>query len=388
MHVRIGTPVGQTGTVYASAATATSAGAQRASFGPQAILKGTTRNANNTGFYKFYCIAKSTLGAVLTSEIAEVAVGCGAKNKDGEWLSFMCFNLGAVDTISIAGQKGYPIGSFTNNTTDAPGLHAYIAGEEKLYGSLFQWGRVAEGHELRSYTGTTANNIAAKGAIAVADIGNGLLCSVGGTAYPYYQVRSTSTTWYGKFIYGSADWTPVPQPTSDQLWRSGRFVQNDPCAHYRADVTKTDGTTAYQEFWHNGTNTLPDSPACVDVGTAWRTPTQDEWGELYKGGTHSGTSATATANTWTWYTAPAPNTSNRGFEIKPDGITTTMFLPAGGYRYYGNGLLYYQGSYGYYWSVSISGTNAYYLYFSSGSVSPALSSYRAYGFALRCIKNS
>ncbi|GHT14874.1 hypothetical protein FACS189426_21850 [Bacteroidia bacterium] len=63
------------------------------------------------------------------------------------------------------------------------------------------------------------------------------------------------------------------------------------------------------------------------------------------------------------------------------------FLPAGGNRNNGNGLLYNQGSNGNYWSVSISGTNAYNLNFNSGSVNPANSNNRANGFALRCIKN-
>jgi hypothetical protein len=74
-------------------------------------------------------------------------------------------------------------------------------------------------------------------------------------------------------------------------------------------------------------------------------------------------------------------------EIKPDGATTTMFLPASGNRYPGNGLLYYQGASGYYWSISIISTNAYYLSSNSVSVAPANSSSRANGFALRCVKN-
>lgn len=384
VHVRIGTPVGQAGTIYTSTATANAAGANTASFTPQAVIKGTTRNANYTGFYKFYCVATSTLGAELTSDIAEVAVGCGAKNNAGEWISFMCFNLGSDNNSTIESQKSYSIGSYTNNTTDAPGQHAYIANEEKLWGSLFQWGRIPDGHELRSFTGVggTPTNIADRGAMATTDIGDGYRCSVSDTNRPYQQVKKTSTTWYGKFICGSAAWTPIAQATSDVLWRTGRFIQNDPCAHYKADGT-------YQEFWHEGTDqTTTGTTACTDAGTSWRTPVQDEWGSLYKGVTTSGSPAAATANTWSWYGGTStPINTSRGYEIKPDGVTTTMFLPASGYRS-SNGLLYLQGAGGTYWSISIISTNAYNLNFNSGSVFPANSSSRANGFALRCIKNS
>jgi uncharacterized protein (TIGR02145 family) len=377
--------VGQAGTIYTNPTNANAAGANTASFTPQGVIKGTTRNANNTGFYKFYCVANSSLGAHLESDIVEVAVGCGAKNNAGEWISFMCFNLGSDNNSTIESQKSYNIGSYTNNTTDAPGQHAYIANEEKLWGSLFQWGRIPDDHELRSFTGAggTPTNIATRGAIAATDIGNGYRCSVSDINHPYQQVKKTSTTWYGKFIYGNNDaWTPIAQATSDVLWRTGRFIQNDPCAHYKADGT-------YQEFWHEGTDqTTTGTTACTDAGTSWRTPAQDEWGNLYKGGTISGSPATATANTWSWYggTSTPVNTS-RGYEIKPDGVTTTMFLPASGHRNNISGSLHSQGASANYWSISVISTNAYSLYFNSGNVFPATNNTRATGFALRCIKN-
>ncbi|GHU62918.1 hypothetical protein FACS1894123_04680 [Bacteroidia bacterium] len=193
---------------------------------------------------------------------------------------------------------------------------------------------------------------------------------------PYYQVDPNGA-WHALFIYGSDEWTPAGQsPTaSDLLWRTGRFIQNDPCAHY-----KTDGT--YQKFWYDGGT---DTEACTDAGTGWRTPSQEEWGELYKGGTHSGTSATATANTWVWNSTGI----NGGYEIKPDGVNTTLFLPANGIRDQGdNGIFNLQGSQGQYWSVGIVGkSGAHALSFNKESVDPADTKARSYGFALRCIKN-
>jgi hypothetical protein len=56
-----------------------------------------------------------------------------------------------------------------------------------------------------------------------------------------------------------------------------------------------------------------------------------------------------------------------------------------GYRVDSNATLFSQDSYGYYWSSSVYGAYAYYLYFSSGGVNPAPSS-RANGFSVRCLK--
>ncbi|MDR1653222.1 MAG: hypothetical protein LBS01_06170, partial [Prevotellaceae bacterium] len=115
-------------------------------FTPTSVIKGTTRNANNTGFYRYFCVGKNATNDSVVSNIAEVAVGCGAKNLQGEWLSFMCFNLGATE-LTIAAQKNHSMTFSTPN--DADGRHYYIAGEEQLYGDLYQWGRIRDGHEQR-----------------------------------------------------------------------------------------------------------------------------------------------------------------------------------------------------------------------------------------------
>ncbi|MDR1336121.1 MAG: fibrobacter succinogenes major paralogous domain-containing protein, partial [Tannerella sp.] len=161
----------------------------------------------------------------------------------------------------------------------------------------------------------------------------------------------------------------------------------------------------YQAFWNGNGSSAPivdgTSPACSNPNNGWRLPSQSEWGELYKGGMFSGVPGAATANSWTWASAGTgtPGTgvtsSNRqryynragGYQIRPDNATTTLFLPASGYRRSNNGWLYHQGTNGYYWSSAVTGISAYNLSFSSGSVGPANSNDRAYGFALRCIKN-
>lgn len=367
VHVRIGTPVGQAGTISGS-------GATTASFTPTGVLKGTTRNANNTGFYRFYCVAESSLGARLESDIAEVAVGCGAKNNAGEWISFMCFNLGATD-LTIADQKNHAMTFSPAN--DADGRHYYIANEENLYGDLYQWGRIGDGHEKRGAAEgfTAGQNTAGTNQVAY---GSGPTYEDGNLIgpllrYPWRQV-ARATPHYGMFITtGSGqnyNWAyNLLANQIDLLWRTGRFAPNDPCAKINAD-----GGT-YETYY-------PETDGISGANTGWRTPSQDEWGSIYKDGTISGSPGAATANTWVWDSA-----NGRGYEIRPDGATTTLFLPAGGLRSSGGGSLYSQGTNGHYWSISSISTNAYNLYFHSGLVHPASSDYRAYGFALRCIKN-
>ncbi|NDW10856.1 hypothetical protein D0T56_14490 [Dysgonomonas sp. 520] len=217
-----------------------------------------------------------------------------------------------------------------------------------------------------------------------AEIASGSRCSSNDASRPLDQVKNSSA-WYGKFIYNVPspfNWSPKDQASADQLWRTSRFVQNDPCAHYKEDGT-------YQEFWHTGTDGQNNgNAACTDAGTAWRLPSQDEWGSIYKSGTISGSPETATANTWSWYGGTAtPITGIRGYEIKPDGTTATLFLPTSGLRNHSDGLLYTQGTDGFYWSSSISSTSAYYLYFDNSNIIPANSHDRANGFAVRCVKN-
>ncbi|GAB6007416.1 fibrobacter succinogenes major paralogous domain-containing protein [Dysgonomonas reticulitermitis] len=370
MHVRIGKPVGEPGTIYPNTTDAETDGSTGEYFTPNAVLKHFTHTyADNNGFYRFYCIAQNDRNEELISDIAEVAVGCGAKTNTGEWLSFMCFNLGATK-LTIADQRDQP---FSPNAF----LHTENPDEQDIYGSLFQWGRIADNHELRASASATAP-------VTLGDIVNGSLCSAYDSR-PYQQIM-TSSSWYGRFIYGAENWTPVDQGTADQLWRNGVFLANDPCSHYDSNLT-------YHEFWYTGADnpTLPINPAnpitaaCGESNSGWRTPSQEEWGELFRGGTQPGSPATATANTWEWNSA-----NGRGYEIKPDGNITTLFLPASGTRSIvaaENGQFYNQGLEGAYWSVRINGTLSYSLNFDKNNVNPATGSYRANAFALRCIKN-
>jgi len=346
-----------------------------------------TKTASKNRFYRYYCVATNMTGDSVTSDIAEVAVGCGAKDLNGEWLSFMCFNLGAT-RHTIAAQQGTSVTFTVANETD--GRHVKVAGEEALYGDLFQWGRIADGHEKRSAIqtgsmgGNATDNAVAWSTTTPPTYADGELLGTS-QRYPYQQVPTDNTTYYGKFIRTIAgndhNWyagTNAVNTAIDQLWRQSAFPANDPCQKINSN-----GLT-YSTFYPAASSSTADGAS----GTGWRIPTQHEWGSLYRGGTISGNRALALANTWDWYQRITSNTEGtKGMALKPDGVTTTLFLPASGHRSNSNALLYYQGSSGRYWSGSIMGANAYLLGFGSGTVDPADSYSRGYGFTLRCIKN-
>jgi uncharacterized protein (TIGR02145 family) len=78
-------------------------------------------NVANWGLYQFYCVVSNASGSV-KSDLAEIALGCGAKTVTGGWLKFMCYNLGAEVTAD----------------TDP---FSYKSGETQILGKFYQWGR-------------------------------------------------------------------------------------------------------------------------------------------------------------------------------------------------------------------------------------------------------
>ena len=67
-------------------------------------------------------------------------------------------------------------------------------------------------------------------------------------------------------------------------------------------------------------------------------------------------------------------------------FASPLKLPLAGFRNFSNGSLINVGTYGYYWSSTVSGTFARYLDFSSGTAGMSASS-RAYGYSVRCLKD-
>jgi hypothetical protein len=157
------------------------------------------------------------------------------------------------------------------------------------YGDLFQWGRGADGHQIRTSGQTTG--------------------------------QSTSATPGSSFLIGSSNWYSGTNP--DLLWQGVSGI-NNPCP------------------------------------SGYRLPTNDE----------------LEAERVSW----GANNNATG------AIASPLKLPLSGGRVSSNGSLDSVGTGGVYWSGTVSGTNSRYLGFSSSSASMN-ADYRAYGFAVRCLKD-
>ncbi|NDV47925.1 hypothetical protein D0T49_12810 [Paludibacter sp. 221] len=286
---------------------------------PIAVTDGTggdsdafTPSLSALGMRRYYCQVTDVNGNSINSDIAEVAVGCGAKTVAGGWSTFMCYNLGATEQ-SIEEQKACSSPVFSHpNTRDNNSI---------VYGDLYQWGRKTDGHEKRTsaITTTLSDNNDATAPDGISD------SFIKTPSYPY-------------------NWTVTN--TVDLNWRNQKNAIYDPCP------------------------------------TGWRVPAQSEWSNIFNGSSAPGTKATAVANTWVWHDAV---NGTAGYEVKPDGETTTFFLPAVGYRNHYDGELYQVGSYGRYWSGSLSSVYSDALAFNNSGVYPASINNRGHGFSVRCI---
>ena len=128
-------------------------------------------------------------------------------------------------------------------------------------------------------------------------------------------------------------------------------------------------TAAVNGSWSDASKTVNDPcPA------GYRVPTNAQWLGVIANNTVS--------RTGTWVN----DATNFGAAIHwgPDAATKSLTLPAAGVRNNNDGTLLNRSSYGYYWSSTEGGTNAYFLYFGSTSANTSSSS-RAYGFSVRCV---
>lgn len=113
---------------------------------------------------------------------------------------------------------------------------------------------------------------------------------------------------------------------------------------------------------------LEDDAAHVNLGGAWRMPTDEEWTEL------------RVNCPWEWTVYEGIN----GYMVYGFDSGNSLFLPAAGYRYNTN--LYDAGSLGRYWSSSLNTDyplDAWGVYFSSGAVSRYGNGQRYNGYSVR-----
>ena len=150
-----------------------------------------------------------------TLKVQDCSCGCSVKSGEDTWLTFMCYNLGANETMTIAQQMAYIPSPNAVTTTDAT-----------VYGDLYQWGRRKDGHQLRTSSVTATN-----------------------------ATVSTNIVGHGDFIANNStvksDWR---QPSNDNLWGSSKTA-NDPCPEgWRVPTNFEWSNVIYNNTWeHSGT---------------------------------------------------------------------------------------------------------------------------------------
>jgi uncharacterized protein (TIGR02145 family) len=169
------------------------------------------------------------------------------------------------------------------------------------YGSIFQWGRLADGHQLMTWTSSSAGT-------------------------PVYGATTTlsSTDNPGTNLFIEASWPyDWRSPANNNLWQGGVSAINNPCP------------------------------------TGFYVPTIAEWSTLIA-------SSSITSIATAYSSALKLTTSGQR-------LNTGSFQGIGGSAQY--------------WSSTINGTNADYMYYYGSTVSTAGNGYRSFGSNVRCVSD-
>ena len=184
-----------------------------------------------------------------------------------------------------------------------------------------------------------------------------------GTLWATCNIGASSPEEYGDyFAWGETEAKSTYNWSTYKLCNGSKYTLTKYC---------NNSSYGYNEFTDGKTDLdLEDDAAYVNWGSGWRMPTKAQMEEL------------CDECTWNW----TEMNGVYGYEVTGNG--NSIFLPAAGYR--SNSSLNGAGSYGYYWSRSLGGSNpdnAWYLYFNSSSIS-TYDSYRYYGQGVRPVRVS
>ncbi|MDR0682502.1 MAG: hypothetical protein LBG15_11745 [Dysgonamonadaceae bacterium] len=301
----------------------------------------------------------------LAVRVQNAPVGCSVRKVDDPanptvsgWLTFMCYNLGAdPDYGDPAAQKAYVPSPNTNSSTD-----------RTVYGDLFQWGRVADGHQRRDLT---LENV-----------------------WPADHSGSVS---------GFTN-DPVPNNAANINTATGQVLETD--MRFGKFIRRTSnnydwiaGTTAvYNNRWNAGTEISPVKATADPCPEGWRVPTRTEWTSIY-GATNCESGANcytnAKVNQWThnFATPPAGDAGTHGISLTPSDLEgtidysspATFFLPAEGNRNRDTATISNSGTDPIYWSSTTIDVISFILSCNSTSVRPGNAHGRSRGHSVRCI---
>jgi hypothetical protein len=178
---------------------------------------------------------------------------------DGGTLKFLTYNLGACPELSAKQQMAYQ-SPFANTWSSAtPGIPC-ISQDAKVYGGLFQWGRIDYSHAGR--------------------------CPYGPSSSPEYYLGSSLDNLY----VNEADYLAAIAADTAKIASAGGVVWID---------------DDYSDFWGNGegprgqgvTNYSGQQDRYNPCPTGFRLPTQQEWASI---GFSDGNISDVAGDIWTW----------------------------------------------------------------------------------------
>jgi uncharacterized protein (TIGR02145 family) len=315
----------------------------------------------------------------LVVRVQNAPVGCSVRKVDDPgktnpvingWLTFMCYNLGAdPDYGDPIAQKAYV--PYPNNSGST---------DRTVYGDVYQWGRIDDGHQRRDLTPENiwpSDHFGQTTGFANNPVPNAPANIDMKGEKPSYQVLETDVR-FGKFIRRNV---------SSYDWIAG---------------TGTD-EGIYDDRWNIGSEETPVKAPADPCPAGWRVPTRTEWASIYGTTTDCTTGdclGNAKVNQWVYNFAdfaasPAGDPGTRGISLTPSGTagnTTygadpTLFLPAGADRDHDHAAVNGVGGASICWSSSVvaSGVHAYTLAWSSTLVYLNRKTPRATGNLVRCV---
>ena len=358
----------------------------------------------------FRRVATSSACGSITSSSAAVTV-----NPTPTIPTFMAYNLGANPALNTPKLQMQYLAQYVST------ISSHL--DASVFGGVFQWGRQPMNYAVNSGVNPPLryqNSYYAQLTSSATYNGNGQIVTYNGSA---------SATNF--FVYNTAspyDWrgngTSNPCTNGNQcnsLWGNGNAINVATGVIADGDGFGVPGTGANSGNRYQKPVKTVNDPCPVN----YRVPTQDEWERLGNydcnpaaaGGnfTHTGIYNTSTGLTWVAVrcgsgsciaSASWSSTTPGGYAIyktsdwESSGLVSgsnlisatlqpLMFLPTSGFRFANPSDFYFGvGSSGYYWSSSISGTQAYFLHITSTLVHPAEdfnSGYRGYGYSVRCV---
>jgi hypothetical protein len=224
-------------------------------------------------------------------------------------------------------------------------------------GLLYQWGRKDPFPGATSYTGISDGSYSS---ITIYDVNGTVLTEERGISGTGVKHKPSVATASDKILNLK---NSIKNPMTFYYGVSGSNIGND---WYTVSNT-SDRRYQNDALWRGGGNANPTEKTIFDpCPPGWKVPT---WN-----GASPWRVFTTSSFTWT-------EDYGRIYRGK-------IFYPADGTRQGDSGALYHIGSYGIYWSASISSTPmySYCLYFYSGNVLTSGYSNRADGISVRCVK--